>query len=93
MEVKVPFNKIQVSLAKDRRVILFPYGDEWYEMEWDKVPGRFKELYVLKLKLSGVRIPEDLKEFEKDWIEVSEVEVKLDLSKARAINELNEPLE
>jgi len=87
MKVKVPFNRIQVSLVRDQQVILFPYGDEWYEMRWDEVPDRFKELYVLRLKLSGIRIPEELKEFERNWIEVREVKVELDLSKAQIINE------
>ena len=87
MKIKVPFNLIRVNEGREGLEIVFPYGNDFYRMKWDKVPDRFKELYVVWLKLQGMTIPEWLKEYEKDTIDVSDVSVEIDLDNCEKIPE------
>ena len=85
MKVKVPFNLISINETPRGREIVFVYGNDFYRMDWDKVSDRFKELYVVWLKLQGKEIPEWLEECEKDTIDVSDVSVEIDLDECEKI--------
>ena len=92
MLVKVPFNQIQVNMvAFEGAEVIFPYGDKWFRMKWDDVPTRFKQLYVLKLRLEGVRVPDALEQYVVGGIDVSDLDIELDLTKAEEVDE-NYPL-
>ena len=87
MIVKIPFNLINVNQSGENLEIVFPCNDKWYRMDWDKVPEKFKILYVATLKLQGLEIPEHLRKYEKDTIDVSDVNVEIDLSQCEEIPE------
>ena len=88
MQVKVPFNQIQVNMvAFEGAEVIFPYGDKWFRIKWDDVPTRFKQLYVLKLRLGGVRVPDALQQYIVDNIDVADLSIELDLDKAEEIDE------
>jgi len=92
MLVKVPFNQIQVNaVAFEGAEIVFPYENKWFRMKWGNVPVRFKQLYVLKLRLEGVRVPDALQQYVVDNMNVSDLNVELDLDKAEEVDE-NYPL-
>ncbi|MDL1957029.1 MAG: hypothetical protein LWW95_08315 [Candidatus Desulfofervidus auxilii] len=80
MIVKVLFNMINVNQRGKKLEIVFPYDKHWYRLDWEKVPEKFKILYVAGLKLQGHKVPDYLKEFEKDVIEISDlnIEIKFD---------------
>lgn len=85
--VEINFSVIQVNEIPEGKEIVFPYGDKWYRLDWDKVPPRFKHLYVTYLKLLGREIPEWLSEYETDTITVSNVNVDIDLDNCEEIPE------
>jgi len=87
MIVKIPFNRIHVNQGRNGLEIVFRYDKNWYRMDWDKVPEKFKILYVATLKLQGLEIPEHLRKYEKDTIDVSDVNVEIDLSQCEEIPE------
>lgn len=83
--VDIPFHLIQVNETREGREIIFPYGTDWYRCPWEKVPSRFKRLYVVKLKLMGYKIPDYLKDYETETITVSNVNVSIDLDNCKII--------
>jgi len=84
----VPFNQIQVNMvAFEGAEVVFPYGDKWFRMKWDDVPTRFKQLYVLKLRFEGVRVPDALGQYILNNIDIDNLDIELDLSKAEQIDE------
>jgi len=85
VKVNMPFNVIRINEIEGNREIVFPYGNDFYRMEWDKVPSRFKELYVVWLKLQGMTVPEWLKNYEKDTVDVSDVSVEIELDECEKI--------
>lgn len=88
MLVKIPFSQIQVNMvAFEGAEVVFPYGDKWFRMEWAKVPDRFKQLYVLKLRLNGVRVPDALEQYIVDNMSVSDLDIELDLEEAEEVDE------
>ena len=88
MQVKVPFNQIQVNLvAFEGAEIVFPYESKWFRMGWNDVPDRFKQLYVLKLRLEGVKVPNALEQYIVNDVDVSDLSIELDLGKAEEVNE------
>jgi|GEM_PF-6465839 len=88
MQVKVPFNQIQVNLvAFEGAEIVFPYKSKWFKMRWNNVPDRFKQLYVLKLRLEGVKVPNALKQYIVNDIVIGDLSIELDLDKAEEIDE------
>ena len=88
MLIKVPFNQIQVNVvAFEGAEVIFPYENKWFRMKWDDVPTKFKQLYVLKLRLEGVRVPDALQQYIIDTIDVSDLNIELDLDKAEQVDE------
>jgi len=85
MKVNVPFNVIRINETPNGKEVVFSYGEDFYRMEWDKVPDRFKELYVVWLKLQGMTIPEWLKDYERDTVDVSDVSVEIELDECEKI--------
>ena len=85
MIVTVEFFNIQVSVNRGRREVVFPYGKKWYCMSWDDVPEQYKVMYVAWLRFQGKKVEDDLKKYEKDVIDLSNLRVDLDLSFAREI--------
>jgi len=85
MIVEIPFNLVRLNEVANTREIVFPYGNDWYRMSWEDTPERFKELYVAWLKLQGIEIPEWLKDYEKDTIDIKDVNIEIDLSKCEKI--------
>ena len=86
--VKVRFNLIQVNEIGESREVVFPYEGRWFRMDWNKVLERFKVLYVAMLKLQGLEVPEDLKEYERDTIDVSDIDIEIDLNQCEEIPEM-----
>ena len=89
--VSVPFHVIKVNQRRDKLEIVFPFGNTWWRLDWDKVPERFKHLYVVWLKLQGKEIPDYLKDYEVETLSVKEVTVRIDLDKCEQVPE-NYPL-
>ncbi len=89
--VRVPFHKIRVNKRGDTFEIVFPFGDQWWALDWDKVSSRFKRLYVVYLKLTGAEVPDYLKDYEVSTISVDDVSIPIDLGKCRQVPE-NYPL-
>ena len=87
MKAKIPFNRITLNKVRDRLEIVFPYGDDFYRLEWEKVPNRFKELYVVWLKLQNKPIPDYLESYIKDTVDVSDVNIEIDLDECEKIPE------
>jgi len=87
MKVRIPFNLIRVNQIGKRLEIVFPYGNDFYRLDWSKVPDRFKELYIVWLKLSGYKVQEWLKEFERDVVDVSDVSIEIELDECEKIPE------
>ncbi|HDD44012.1 MAG TPA: hypothetical protein ENG63_04020 [Candidatus Desulfofervidus auxilii] len=85
MVVKVLFNLINVNQREKKLEIVFPYGKDWYKLDWEKVPEKFKILYVAALKLQGYKVPDYLKEFERDIIEISDVNIEIELDECEKI--------
>lgn len=83
--VYVPFHVIRVNVTAKGLEIIFPFGNQWWRLSWDKVPSRFKHLYVVYLKLLGREIPDYLKEYEVETINVENVSVRIDLDKCEQI--------
>ena len=50
MIVRIPFNLIRVNQGREGLEVVFPYGEDWYRLDWEKVPDRFKELYRRSLE-------------------------------------------
>jgi len=67
--------------------IVFPYRNQWYRLDWDKTPDRFKELYVVWLKLQGKEIPNYLKKWETVMIDVENVNIEINLAECEEIPE------
>ena len=86
MNAKVPFHHIKVNKRQNEREIIFFYEENWYRLDWAKVPEKFKILYVAFLKLQGSDIPNDLKEFEKDIIDISDTNIEIDLDACEKIS-------
>jgi len=91
MKVSISFHKIQVNLFQNKKELIFPYGDDWYRMDWENVPEQYKIMYVAWLKFQGIEVPEDLKQYEKDTIDLSNLSVEIDLDSVEKISE-NYPL-
>ena len=85
---KIKFSLIQINEGRDGREIIFPYDKDWYALDWEKVPDRFKELYVLYLRLQGLEIPDYLKAFQKDSLQVKNLDIQIDLDVCRKISEM-----
>lgn len=83
--VKIPFNLIRLNEVAGEKEVIFPYGNGWYKLSWENTPERFKELYVVWLKLQGMEIPDYLKDYEKDTIDIKDVDIEIDLSKCEKI--------
>ena len=79
MKVRIPFPRIFVNQVRDKLEIVFPYRDKWYRLDWEKVPNKFKELYIAKLRLNGFPIPDRLKEYSISVINIEDLEIEIDL--------------
>lgn len=79
MKVNIQFNVIRINETREGLEIVFPYENKWYRLDWDKVPERFKILYVVYLKLQGIEIPDYLTEFNRDTIDISNTLIEIDL--------------
>ena len=86
MIVKIPFNLIKINKTRESLEIVFPYGNDFYRLDWDKVPNKFKELYVVWLKLNGYKVPEWLKDYEREIV-VSDVSIEIELNECEKIAE------
>jgi len=89
--VKVPFHLIRVNTSEGSLEIIFPYGNKWWKLDWDKVPDRFKHLYVVYLKLQGIEIPDHLKEYQVNTLSMDNIDISIDLDKCVQVPE-NYPL-
>ena len=76
----VKYNTIQVNKTASGYEIIFPVGSRWYRLSWDLVPDRFKQLYVVDLKLRGVSVPDFLASYNTDPVEIGDATVDIDLS-------------
>jgi len=86
MKVKIPFNVIQINLTKEKTLeVVFFHGGKFYAMPWNEVPEKFKILHVAKLKLLGCSIPDFLKSYIKDVVDLSDVNIEMDLSKCKVV--------
>ena len=85
--VKIPFHLIHVNSGRSGLEIIFPHNRKWYRLEWSKTPEKFKILYVAMLKLQGIEIPEHLKQYERNTIDLSEIEIEIDLNECEEIPE------
>lgn len=86
MKVKIPFNLINVNQGRESLEIVFPYGKDFYRLDWDKTPDKFKELYVVWLKLNGYKIPEWLKDYDREIV-VTDVSIEIELDECEKIAE------
>ena len=87
MKVKIPFNRLHVNEGREGLEAVFNYDRNWYRLSWDKVPEKFKILYVATLKLQGLEIPEHLKEYERDTIDISDISIEIELDECEKIPE------
>ena len=87
MKVKIPFNRIHVNQSVEGLEVIFDYNGEWYQLDWNRVPEKFKILYVAMLKLQGLEIPEHLKEYERDTIDISDINIEIELDECEKIPE------
>lgn len=87
MLMEVRFRDIRVNTTPSGREIVFRYGDQWFKMDWESVPDRFKELYVAYLKLIGADIPDDLSKFDKDVYNIGDATVEIDIEQVEKIPE------
>ena len=85
--VEIPFYSINVNSGREGLEIVFNYNRKWYRLKWDKVPEKFKTLYVATLKLQGLKIPDYLKKYEKDIVNVSDLSIEIDLNECEEIPE------
>jgi len=85
--VEIPFHRILVNSGREGLEIVFPYMGKWYRMKWEDVPEKFKILYVARLKLMGVTLPSYLKQYERVQVNVEELNITLDLTKAEEVKE------
>ena len=69
MKVSISFHKIQVNLFQNKKELIFPYGDDWYRMDWENVPEQYKIMYVAWLKFQGIEVPEDCRAEVKELLE------------------------
>jgi len=84
--VSVPFHKIHVNTTPNGKEIVFKYEDKFYRMDWANVPDKFKQLYVAKLKLEGIAVPEDLASYDVGTFDLSDTNIELDLNSAEEIS-------
>jgi len=87
MVVKIPFNLMSVNQGREGLEVIFRYGNAWYKLPWDEVPDRYKELYVVYLKLSGIEVPEWLRTYDVDTVDISAIDIEIDLNKCIEIPE------
>ena len=87
MKVSVPFYRMYVNQGRDGLEIVFNYGKNWYRVDWNRVPDKFKILYVAMLKLQGLEIPEHLKKYERDTIDISDMNIEIELDECEKIPE------
>lgn len=85
MIAKIPFNLIKVNSVDGRLEVVFPYGSDFYRCDWEDVPDRFKELYVLFLRLSGCSVPEYFEDYVVDIIDVEDLDIEFDLDKCGSV--------
>ena len=85
MKVKIPFNLIRINQVRESLEVVFPYGNDFYSLKWDFVPDKFKELYVVWLRLNGYKVPDWLKEYEKKVVDVSDVNIEIELNKCKKL--------
>jgi len=87
--ITISFNKIYVNtVAFEGAEIIFSYGDKWYRMKWDNVPDRFKQLYVLYLRLQGIEVPSSLQDYIVSTLNVEDLQIELDLSLAEEMEKV-----
>jgi len=87
VKVKIPFNRIYVNQGRRGLEVVFNYDGNWYRLDWDKVPERYKVLYVALLRLQGLEVPGYLREYERDTINVSDTSIEVDLDECEKIPE------
>jgi len=87
VKVKIPFNRLYVNQGRDGLEVVFHYDKNWYRLSWSKVPEKFKILYVAMLKLQGLEIPEHLKKYERDTIDISDMNIEIELDECEKIPE------
>jgi len=87
MMIQVEFYKIHVNSGREGLEIIFPYNDKWYRMKWKDTPKKFKILYTARLKLDGIPIPNELKEYERKRVDIEDLMIELNLNKAEEVIE------
>ena len=87
MKIRIPFSRIHVNQGREGLEVVFRYDKNWYRLYWDKAPEKFKVLYVAMLKLQGLEIPEHLKEYERDTIDISDINIEIELEECEKIPE------
>jgi len=85
MKVKIPFNRIHVNQGREGLEVVFYHDKSWYRLDWKKAPEKFKILYVAMLKLQGFEIPKHLKEYERDTIDISDIDIEMELNECEKI--------
>jgi len=43
MIVRIPFNLIRVNQGREGLEVVFPYGEDWYRLDWDAT-GNLQEV-------------------------------------------------
>jgi len=76
----IKYSVIQVNRTSEGYEIVFPCNGKWYRLSWDLVPERFKQLYVVDLKLQGISVPDFLAPYNVDPVEIGDTTVDIDLS-------------
>ena len=83
--VKINFHQIENNEAFGEREIVFPVQGKWFRMKWNNVPEKYKQLYVVYLKLQGIPIPAWLKKYETKITSVDDTTIEIDLTKCEEI--------
>ena len=84
----VHFANISINTVNGGREAIITVGRWSYSLPWDKLPDRFKQLYVAWLRLQNANIPDDLQQYVTDNIDISNLYFDINLDEAVLLSEV-----
>ncbi len=84
----VHFANISVNTINGEREAIVTVGRWSYSLPWNKLPDRFKQLYVAWLRLQNLAVPQNLQQYITNNIDISNLYFDINLNEAVLLSEV-----
>jgi len=81
----IHFANINVNVVNGVREAIVMINHWSFSLPWDKLPDRFKQLYVLWLRLQNIPVPQDLQQYVVNNIDVANLYFDINLDEAKLL--------